>query len=125
MLQPRKSNDGSFVQLVRVSLNAENLSPVDTLDVKLEFNAIGGTRLEDMGTYQDSVHEWMGHKTIRGDWKLAFQANKNLSDREKPDRAVGKSRIYCYGCHIHSGKFPHDTPDTCRRGQQSIDSADF
>lgn len=82
LLQPRKSEDGSFVQLARISMDTidgVNLTSSDTLDVKLEFNAIGGTKLEDIGTYDSFIHEAMGHKTIRGTWKLAFQTDTNQS----------------------------------------------
>lgn len=78
-LQPRKSEDSSFVQLVRISMDSAGLTPTDTLDVKLAFNAVGGTRLEDIGTYEGAYQEAMGHKTIRGNWKLAFQASADPS----------------------------------------------
>ena len=73
-MQPRKSEDGSFVQLVRISMDSTGLTSADALEVSLDFNAVGGTRLEDIGTYDGAYREAMGHKTIRGSWKLAFQA---------------------------------------------------
>lgn len=80
LLQPQKSEDGSFVQLVRISTNTLNLAHTDILDITMEFNAIGCTRLEDIGTYDSGIKEFMGHKTIRGSWKLAFQVSRNISD---------------------------------------------
>lgn len=80
LLQPQKSDDGSFVQLVRVSMNTLNLTPTDTLDITMEFNAIGCTRLKDLGAYDSGIQEFMGHKTIRGSWKLAFQVSRNMTD---------------------------------------------
>ena len=78
-MQPRKSEDGSFVQLVRISMDATGITSTDPLDVRLDFNAIGGTRLEDIGAYDGAYREAMGHKTIRGSWKLAFQASADPS----------------------------------------------
>ncbi len=78
-MQPRKSEDGSFVQLVRISMDATGITSTDPLDIRLNFNAIGGTRLEDIGTYDGAYREAMGHKTIRGNWKLAFQASADPS----------------------------------------------
>lgn len=78
-MQPRKSDDGSFVQLVRISMDSAGLTSADTLEVRLDFNAIGGTRLEDIGTYKGAYHEAMGHKTIRGNWKLAFRTSADPS----------------------------------------------
>lgn len=80
LLQPQKSEDGSFVQLVRISMNTLSLTPTDTLDITMEFNAIGCTRPEDIGTYDSGIKEFMGHKTVRGTWKLAFQVNTDTSD---------------------------------------------
>lgn len=78
-MQPRKSDDGSFVQLVRISMDSAGLTSADTLEVRLDFNAVGGTRLEDIGTYKGAYHEAMGHKTIRGNWKLAFRTSADPS----------------------------------------------
>lgn len=79
LMQPRKSEDGSFVQLVRISMDSANLTSTDTLDVRLDFNAVGGTKLEDIGTYDGAYQEAMGHKTVRGNWKLAFRTSADLS----------------------------------------------
>lgn len=57
LLQPQKREDGSFVQLVRISMNTLSARP------------------EDSGTYDSGIKEFMGHKTVRGTWKLAFQVN--------------------------------------------------
>ena len=78
-MQPRKSDDGSFVQLVRISMDSAGLTSADSLEVRLDFNAVGGTRLEDIGTYKGAYHEAMGHKTIRGNWKLAFRTSADPS----------------------------------------------
>lgn len=87
-MQPRKSEDGSFVQLVRISMDSAGSGSADTLEVKLDFNAVGGTRLEDIGTYGGAYQEAMGHKTVRGNWKLAFRTS---ADRSGSRRLVSPS----------------------------------